>query len=167
MQEQTQTTQQATLLLSWQAQQTICDDVLHRPHIEACGLLLGTITRNGDWQAERALPLRNSATSPVYFEFEPEELLTAELQYPNQIIGVYHSHPTGYAQASTTDCQNMFHVNQEQQIPWAWLIVCGPFNGAFCRLTQNGLPPSASIAYHHYPAKGLKTLSIHLDSPPS
>lgn len=147
----------ASLLLSVEALQTLFDDVQQRNTIEACGVLLGSIDDEGNWIVEEARPLRNTAESPVYFEFAPEELLTAELTHPAQsIVGVYHSHPTGYPMASDTDRNNMERVNLQQHIPWAWLIVCGPFAGTY---TTDNLPPM--IAYHHYET-GLQEITIKM-----
>lgn len=124
-------------------------------------MLTGTMDEQGNWHVEAAHPLRNIHQSPVYFEFAPEELLRFELEHPGEIIGVYHSHPTGYPTASDTDRQNMRRVNVEQQIPWAWLIICGPFSGK--RLPHaDRLASYALVAYHHYPANGLQQLRVFL-----
>jgi proteasome lid subunit RPN8/RPN11 len=149
----------AQLILSASAQQTILQDVYQRLNIEACGLLTGTIDEQGNWQVEEAHPLRNIYQSPVYFEFSPEDLLVFELEHPGEIIGVYHSHPTGFPTASDTDRQNMQRVNVEQQIPWAWLIICGPFHGNhFPHASQ--LANYSTIAYHHYDYEGLQKLAV-------
>ena len=154
--------------LSTSAWKTILLDAYGRQQIEACGALLGHIDQEGNWHIAEALPLRNIAASPVFFEFDPSELLTLDLTQPGRMIGVYHSHPAGPALASPTDRQNMRRVNFEQQIPWLWLIVSGPF-----RATQ---PPNATpdidpasettitakglIAYHHYEQTGLQRIAI-------
>src|SRR5438270_202559 len=116
------------LTISVNAQKTLLIDVHKRQRIEACGLLLGRIDEEGNWHVEEAHPLRNIFDSPVYFEFAPEDLLEVDMAYPGEVIGVYHSHPTGLAIASSTDRQNMKRVNVEQQIPWVWLIISGPFD---------------------------------------
>lgn len=151
----------AQLILSACAQKTLLQDVLERSNIEACGLLTGTMDEQGNWQVEAAYPLRNIHQSPVYFEFVPEELLSFELEHPGEIIGVYHSHPTGYPTASGTDRQNMRRVNVEQQIPWAWLIICGPFSGRHLPHV-NRLASYSLVAYHYYPANGLQQLRVLL-----
>jgi proteasome lid subunit RPN8/RPN11 len=142
---------------------TLCKDIAQRPYIEACGVLLGTQDQQGNWHIEEAHPLRNTFSSPVYFEFDPEELLMTELTYPGEIIGVYHSHPTGFARASHTDRENMQRVNHEQKIPWLWLIICGPFNAHFTphHLTHN--ISTSMIAYHHYEHQGLCKVKIELE----
>ncbi|GCE49722.1 proteasome lid subunit RPN8/RPN11 [Thermosporothrix hazakensis] len=142
--------------LSLQAYQEILTDIYTRPQIEACGLLLGRIEQEKHWHVCGAKALRNIFQSPVYFEFAPEELLEAELTYPEQIIGVYHSHPTGYRKASQTDRTNMQRVNVEQQIPWIWLIVCGPFE-------QSPTTQHPILAYYHDAHAGLQHLSLTLE----
>jgi proteasome lid subunit RPN8/RPN11 len=153
------------LSLNEAVQQSIYADLYSRADIEACGLLLGK-RENNHWLVSQALPLPNAAPSPIYFEFAPEDLLAAELTYPDQIVGVYHSHPGGYPRPSATDCQNMLNVNQEQGIPWAWLIVCGPFNEQFQQQTekQQTLPEKKLLAFYHIPRQGLTSLEIDLAS---
>ncbi len=143
-------------------------DVYKRQHIEACGLLLGTIDDAGNWHVDDIHPMRNIFDSPVYFEFAPEELLSADLAYPGKIIGAYHSHPTGLAVASRIDHQNMKRVNVEEHIPWAWLIVSGPFDHApsFFQEVQRrlqGIPDPAIVAYHYYEKEGLQRLVINFE----
>jgi Predicted metal-dependent protease of the PAD1/JAB1 superfamily len=161
-----------TLTLNWQAQQAIYRDLRQRSQIEACGVLLGEYDCDGAahwWNIEEVVPLANIANSAVFFEFDPAELLALEMQYPGRIVGVYHSHPTGYARASSTDRQNMYSVNQEQQIPWCWLIICGPFDVAFeQQIMQGDVPGQRMIAYHHYSEqshtayRGLVRLAVQL-----
>jgi [CysO sulfur-carrier protein]-S-L-cysteine hydrolase len=145
----------AQVTISLDAQRTLFKDVCQRPHIEACGILLGSIDGCGDWNIEHAYPLRNIFNSAVYFEFAPEELLAVELDHPGQIVGVYHSHPTGLAVASSTDHENMRRVNVEQYIPWVWLIISGPFDETF-----EARQKSSIIAYHHYEKLELQEIAI-------
>ena len=154
--------------LSQAVQQELASDVYQRADIEACGVLLGSLS-DSRWIVEHAHPLRNIAHSAVYFEFAPEELLAIELAYPDQIVGVYHSHPTGYARASATDQENMRRVNLEQTIPWIWLIVCGPFDtlhspaGPTQQALQHMLEQQL-IAYYHYPENGLQRIQIYYET---
>lgn len=156
-----------TIYLSLAAQRTLLQDIQTRPQIEACGMLLGRSEPGIAWQIEEALPLRNIYNSPVYFEFAPEDILSADLNYPGRVVGVYHSHPTGFAKASDTDRQNMQRVNGDEQIPWCWLIISGPFNGLAekAKATSEALIFAGldKIAYHHDQALGLKKLSITLE----
>lgn len=163
--------QRAQVIISANTQGTLLLDVHKRGHIEACGLLLGSIDESGNWYVEQAHPLRNIFDSPVYFEFAPEELLSAELAYPDQIVGVYHSHPAGLAIASSTDRQNMKRVNVEEQIPWVWLIISGPFDTSptLLQKVRRGLHSIAGIsilAYHHYEHTGLRRIPIQFEELP-
>ena len=145
----------AQVTVSLDARNTLFNDVCQRPHIEACGILLGHIDSCGNWNIEQAYPLRNIFNSPVYFEFAPEDLLAVELDHPGKIVGVYHSHPTGFAAASSTDHENMRRVNVEQQISWVWLIISGPFDETF----EPG-QKSSMIAYHYYEELELQEIGI-------
>lgn len=164
----------ARVLLSTDAWKTILLDAYKRQEIEACGALLGRIDAQGNWHVEEAIPLRNIYTSAVYFEFDPAELLAIDLQHPGRMIGVYHSHPAGPPLASSTDRENMRRVNVEQQIPWLWLIVSGPFKSIPHEGNANHeekiISASGMIAYHHYHETGLQQIPIqhsaHKDSRP-
>lgn len=160
--------QRARVLLSTAAWKTILLDAYGRRGIEACGVLLGKIDDEGNWHVEEVSPLRNVYTSPVYFEFDPAELLAIDLTQPGRTVGVYHSHPTGPSMASATDRKNMQRVNVEQQIPWVWLIVSGPFSYISEEDTarNEGAPREDTIAargliaYHHYQDTGLQKIPI-------
>ena len=154
--------------ISAKAYEALLLDVYKRQQIEACGLLLGTIDQVGNWHIEDVHPMRNIFDSPVYFEFAPEELLSADLAYPGKVIGVYHSHPTGLAAASRTDQQNMKRVNAEEHIPWVWLIISGPFDHApsLLQLVQRRLqriPETSIVAYHYYEDEGLQRIAINFE----
>ena len=160
--------EQAEIIISAGAHKTLLLDVYKRQRIEACGLLIGSIDDSGNWHVEETFPLRNIFDSPTYFEFAPEDLLAADLAYPGKIRGVYHSHPTGLATASFTDRQNMKRVNVEEQIPWIWLIVRGPFNQAPTLLQHiqhklQRIPNSSIVAYHHYERQGLRRIAIRFE----
>lgn len=158
----------AAVTISISAQKTMFLDVHKRQFIEACGLLLGNIDEEENWHIEHAYPLRNIFDSPVYFEFAPEDMLAVEMDHPGEIVGVYHSHPTGLAIASSTDRQNMKRVNAEHEIPWVWLIISGPFDHSPTLLQQvqrhlRLIPDSSFVAYHHYEGEGLRRISIHFE----
>lgn len=155
---------QARVTISRQAQERLLVDIASRPTIEACGVLLGRIDAQENWHVEEVRPLPNVFNSPVYFEFAPEDLLAVELEQPGRIVGVYHSHPTGYPQASGTDRQNMRRVNREQQIPWVWLIVSGPFDASFAHRHEGRLNHVPTIAYHHYAREGLRQIALQLET---
>jgi proteasome lid subunit RPN8/RPN11 len=158
--------------ISSNAQKTLLTDVYIRRHIEACGLFTGSIDGCGNWHIEQVHPLPNIFNSSAYFEFAPEDILSVELEYPGQVVGAYHSHPTGLTVASSTDRQNMKRVNLEQQIPWVWLIISGPFDEmptSFHQVrssSRRGRGPSI-IAYHHYDHHGLRQVPIQFAEAPA
>jgi len=158
----------AWVSVSAAARKTLLLDVYKRRRIEACGVLLGTIDEAGNWLVEAAHPLRNPFDSPVYFEFDPADLLQVDLLYPGRIIGAYHRHPNGFARASSTDRKNMKRVNEEQCIPWVWLIISGPFERAPSLIQEeqdllNMVPVSSFVAYHHYTDVGLQHIEVRFD----
>jgi len=160
--------EKAEVSINASAHQTLLLDVYKRQRIEACGLLIGTIDQAGNWHVEETHPLRNIFDSPVYFEFAPEDLLAADLSYPGRVIGAYHSHPTGLAVASHIDQQNMKRVNADEQIPWVWLIVSGPFDHSPSLFQQaqrhlQRIPNSSIVAYHYYEGEGLQRISIRFE----
>ncbi len=116
-------------------------DLAARPHIEACGLLLGVST-DGGWLVEEIVPLRNTHDSASYFEFDPEELLQQDLQFGERIIGAYHSHPGGPTRPSRTDIDNM-HAQADS--PWIWLIV-SPRGATPIGTSPDGAWSSAGVA---------------------
>jgi proteasome lid subunit RPN8/RPN11 len=68
---------------------------------EACGLIAG---REG--KASRVLPVTNMLHSPVRFRMDPQEQLNAlvRLEAENlDLMGIFHSHPSGPPQPSETD----------------------------------------------------------------
>ncbi len=154
----------AQVTISSDAQRALFNDVCQRRHIEACGVLIGSNDEQGHWRVDKIHPLCNIFDLPVYFEFAPEDLLAVELSYQGQIVGVYHSHPTGFAKASKTDRNNMKRVNKEQQIPWVWLIIRGPFDENFIKHSQGHITDEFMIAYYHYARRdSSKLLSISLN----
>ncbi len=158
----------AEVSINASAHMTLLLDIYKRQRMEACGLLIGTIDQAGNWHVEETYPLRNIFDSPVYFEFAPEDLLAADLSYPGRVIGAYHSHPTGLAVASHIDHQNMKRVNADEQIPWVWLIVSGPFDHSPSLFQQvqrhlQRIPNSSIVAYHFYEGEGLQRISIRFE----
>lgn len=69
--------------------------------LEACGLLAGKNDR-----VEKVLPVRNQAQSPARFVMDPYEQLKAFDWIDSNgldLLGIFHSHPTGPETASVTD----------------------------------------------------------------
>lgn len=160
----------ARIYISAGAKLSLLLDVYKRRSIEACGVLIGSIDAAGNWHVEAVHPLRNIFDSPSYFEFAPEDLLAADLAYPDQVIGAYHSHPSGFAKPSQTDRQNMKRVNVSQRIPWAWLIVCGPFHPIPIAPEQSQekhlelLADATILAFHHYADEGLCSVPLRFET---
>jgi [CysO sulfur-carrier protein]-S-L-cysteine hydrolase len=72
----------------------------HAP-LEACGLLAGKEDR-----VEKVILVRNQAQSPVRFVMEPYEQLQAFTWIESNgldLLGIFHSHPSGPDTASMTD----------------------------------------------------------------
>lgn len=148
----------AKVILHAQARQAIRADMLQRPRIEACGLLIGQITPAGDWIAEEALPLRNTRHSAVRFEFDALELLQYDMTYGERIVGVYHSHPGGPPYPSGIDTGNMENLRDS---PWVWLIAS--FSGRRSAAKDAWEADKLSIAAYRYdPQSGLQTIPIFI-----
>jgi [CysO sulfur-carrier protein]-S-L-cysteine hydrolase len=83
-----------------QHQKMIAHVESHAP-LEACGLLAGYNSK-----VETVLEVTNQAQSPVRFVMDPIEQLTAfEWIDSNdmELVGIFHSHPTGPETVSPTD----------------------------------------------------------------
>ena len=91
---------QSLTLTKDQLQQMITHVDLHAP-LEACGLLAGLNSK-----VETVLEVTNQAQSAVRFVMDPIEQLKAfEWIDSNgqELIGIFHSHPTGPETVSPTD----------------------------------------------------------------
>ena len=91
---------QSLSLTKEQLQQMIAHVDSHAP-LEACGLLAGI-----DSKVETVLEVTNQAQSAVRFVMDPIEQLNAfEWIESNgqELIGIFHSHPTGPETVSPTD----------------------------------------------------------------
>jgi proteasome lid subunit RPN8/RPN11 len=99
---------------------------------ECCGLLVGHRLPNGTVEVTRVHPSANLRPQPDRFEIDPRlwvDLARALGKGPQQIVGLYHSHPDGPAQPSATDLRAAWG---EEMV---WLIVAvaaageGPVQG--------------------------------------
>jgi proteasome lid subunit RPN8/RPN11 len=89
------------LILRHSQVQEIIEHVSRHVPLEACGLLAGIQDR-----VEKVLFVRNQAQSPVRFVMDPYEQLRAFNWIESnglELVGIFHSHPTGPEIASPTD----------------------------------------------------------------
>jgi proteasome lid subunit RPN8/RPN11 len=74
---------------------------------EVCGVLAGE--RGDGYRVDHAIRTRNAADRPrVAYEIPPEELLAVVSAVEDEgrdVVGFYHSHPTGPTEPSATDCE--------------------------------------------------------------
>jgi [CysO sulfur-carrier protein]-S-L-cysteine hydrolase len=81
--------------------QEMLDHVHRQVPLEACGLLAGKQAH-----VEKVITVRNQAQSPVRFVMEPYEQLQAFDWIDSnglELLGIFHSHPTGPETVSATD----------------------------------------------------------------
>ena len=89
------------LILSQDQWQAMLDHVDRQAPLEACGLLAGKNAR-----VEKVIRVRNQAQSAVRFVMEPYEQLQAFDWIESNgldLLGIFHSHPTGPETVSATD----------------------------------------------------------------
>jgi proteasome lid subunit RPN8/RPN11 len=82
----------------WQIMQR---HVAEQAPLEACGLLIGIKD-----SVETVLKMRNADQSPVRFRMDPREQYNALLWIEDNeldLVGIYHSHPSGPETVSATD----------------------------------------------------------------
>jgi proteasome lid subunit RPN8/RPN11 len=104
---------------------------------ECCGLLLGQVVQGAE-RIERAVPAANVSPEPLTrFEIDPLALLSAHKAARSggpQVLGYFHSHPSGHPVPSATDCE---HSAGDSRI---WAIVAGS-EVAFWRDSEKGFAP--------------------------
>nr|WP_243652510.1 M67 family metallopeptidase [Novosphingobium sp. PhB165] len=104
---------------------------------ECCGLLLGE-SLDGRDRIDRAVPAGNVAAERMrHFEIDPAALLAAHRAARGggpQVLGYYHSHPTGQPVPSAVDRE---HSTGDLRI---WAII-GDGRVAFWRDSGNGFSP--------------------------
>lgn len=106
---------------------------------ECCGLLLGEGGLT-DGAIVEARPAANVAADPErHFEIDPAALFAAHRAARDgglQVLGYYHSHPTGHPVPSATDCE---HASGDARV---WAIIAGG-EVAFWRDGADGFSPVA------------------------
>lgn len=109
---------------------TMYDEALAAAPFECCGLLLGR-----DGRIEIASPAANVSLQPALrFEIDPMALFAAHKAARSggpEVLGFYHSHPSGHPVPSATDCE---HSTGDLRI---WAIVARD-KVAFFRDSGNG-----------------------------
>jgi proteasome lid subunit RPN8/RPN11 len=94
------------IVLSRDARDAILTHAREEAPYEACGVLAGTYGRTLS-RVETTYPTPNVASSPrVTYEIDPEQLFeTVETieSAGTEVVGFYHSHPTGPQRPSPTD----------------------------------------------------------------
>ncbi|OGW37321.1 MAG: hypothetical protein A2010_15365 [Nitrospirae bacterium GWD2_57_9] len=78
---------------------------------EACGMLGG---RNGS--VEKVYPMRNAKPGPDYYEMDAEEQFRVMKDIREsgfELIGLFHSHPTGQAYPSSVDIAQAYWPGTE------------------------------------------------------
>lgn len=81
--------------------QTMRHHVAEQAPLEACGLLAGKKD-----SVETVLKVRNAAQSQVRFRMDPQEQYNALMWIEDNdldLVGIYHSHPSGPETVSATD----------------------------------------------------------------
>lgn len=76
-------------------------DVSLRAPEEACGLVAGR-----DGHVDQVYIISNALHSPTAFRMDPQEQIEAFLvmeKYTQELLAIYHSHPTGPEEPSETD----------------------------------------------------------------
>jgi proteasome lid subunit RPN8/RPN11 len=89
--------------------------VTEQAPLEACGLLVG----NGE-SVEAVLMMRNAAHSSVRFRMDPQEQWQSFEWIEEQgldLVGIFHSHPSGPETASVTDIVEVAY--EVTQVIWA------------------------------------------------
>ncbi len=88
--------------------QNLLEEAGRKPHEEVCGLLLG---QGG--HVAKILPAANVHPTPSrFFEIDPAVLIAAARMARGgglQVLGCYHSHPSGTAAPSQTDAAMAAH----------------------------------------------------------
>jgi [CysO sulfur-carrier protein]-S-L-cysteine hydrolase len=87
--------------------QEIIEHCLDEKPCEACGILTG---RSG--RVLHAYATDNAKRSPVYYEVDPEQqeyVLRAMVRQGEELVAIYHSHPTAAAYPSANDIRLAIH----------------------------------------------------------
>lgn len=116
---------------------------------ECCGLLAGTISKDGATaQAAQLCPLVNELRSPTEFLSEGRSMFRAEKTRREaglEFLAVYHSHPTSAPVPSRKDLERNYSedvmsliISLQDDFRWmlGWRLTRGGFRPASCRITN-------------------------------
>lgn len=96
----------------------LCSHARQHPEQEICGLLSGTENR-----VKHLFPITNEAKDKTsYFAMEPREQIAAMRhmrELGESLLAIYHSHPRGPEQPSTTDIQ-------QHEYPGVYTLILSP-----------------------------------------
>jgi len=73
---------------------------------EACGILSGK-----EGRVEKVYPMTNAKPGPNYYEMDPEEQIRVmtDIRHAGlEMVGMFHSHPTGQAYPSSVDVEKAY-----------------------------------------------------------
>jgi proteasome lid subunit RPN8/RPN11 len=116
------------------------EHVASRAPLEACGLMGGE-----GGVCRLVIPVSNIAGSPVRFRMDPEEQIQAMLRIEHMeldLLGIYHSHPSGPPGPSPTDYADAAY-------PEAAYLIWFPEQGSWkCRAFDLLGEPGAAIPIH-------------------
>jgi len=122
--------------------------------MEACGLLVGSLTEDGVYDVARIVPSRNLAAEQTgrkdRFEIDPKlrfDVMRACEGSGEAIIGHYHSHPDHPAAPSKTDFSMAWDAD------FVWVIVAVPKGkaGAVTAHVLEGVRDGAAKAFLEIP----------------
>jgi proteasome lid subunit RPN8/RPN11 len=112
---------------------------------ECCGLLVGQRLPNGTVEVARVHPSANLSPQRDRFEIDPRlwvDLARALGKGPQQVVGLYHSHPDGPAQPSKADLRAAWG---EELV---WLIVAVTAVGEGAAPQAQGVHVTAHLLDH-------------------
>jgi [CysO sulfur-carrier protein]-S-L-cysteine hydrolase len=91
--------------------QAVIDHCIAGLSNEACGMMGG---KSGS--VEKVYPMKNAKPGPDYYEMEPEEQFRVMKDIRDsglELIGLFHSHPTGQAYPSSVDVSQAYWPGTE------------------------------------------------------
>jgi [CysO sulfur-carrier protein]-S-L-cysteine hydrolase len=102
------------LRIEQQLLQRIREHCLEEKPVEACGILTGKAGH-----VLHAYATDNLSRSPVYYQVDPDqqgEILQLMEKRGEELVGIYHSHPTTEARPSRNDIQLAVHYPEAMRV---------------------------------------------------